>query len=486
MTQHFSRRGATIAMFAVGLLVVLPAAAARAAAQDPPLRILLDQSPRAIEYQLARLSDDRLARVERRADDPRYVPVYYALLTRPGLDQQLRNEAVVALTSLERATRSAVLLNALGRIAESDSSAAAPITRMLMAEPPGELAMGRGAFDIVLSDAAASSFALQAAYGARLLVDDSTEPLWTEAAARAGHRVRFLESVRFLPVSPAAEGVRRQLVPLVQGIASDGPEIQEQVAAIHALVALRPDAATFLLLGTHLTTVRDPAISMAAIRGMFSVPETTWPVSSISPLVRALLARVAQIAPDARTEPDAIDAIQLAERLTATLPARDASSARAELRALGVRVVRIEALAEQVSFDLRWFAVEAGKPVQIVFVNPDAMPHNVVVGAPGSLETLGNLGGAMSMPSDPEAKPFVPDVPEVLQATRLVKQGETERLAFDAPQTPGEYVFVCTFPGHWTRMYGVMLVVPNLEVWEAARTVPTDPMTRQPFPSERH
>ena len=486
MTQHSSRRGATLAAFAVGLLVVLPAAPVRAAAQDPPIRILLDQSPRAIDYQLARLSDDRLACVERRADDPRYVPVYYALLTRPGLDQQLRDEAMDALTSLERVTRSAVLLNALGRIAASDDSAAAPVTRMLLAEPSAELAKGRASFDVVLSDAAASPFALRAAYGARLLADDSTEPLWTEAAARPGHRVRLLESVRFLPVNPATEGVRRQLVPLVQSIASDGPETQEQVAAIHALVALRPDAATFLLLGTHLTTVRDPAVSMAAIRGMSSVPEKTWPVSSLSPLVRALLDRVTQIAPDARTEPDAIDAIQLAERLTAMLPATDAPAARAELRALGVRVVRIEALVEQVSFDLRWFAVEAGKPVQIVFVNPDAMPHNVVVGAPGSLETLGNLGGAMPMPSDPKARPFVPDVPEVLQATRLIKQGETERLGFVAPQTAGEYVFVCTFPGHWTRMYGVMLVVPNLEAWEAARTVPTDPMTRQPFSSERH
>ena len=30
-------------------------------------------------------------------------------------------------------------------------------------------------------------------------------------------------------------------------------------------------------------------------------------------------------------------------------------------------------------------------------------------------------------------------------------------------QKPGEYNFVCTFPGHWVRMYGVMLVVPSLD-----------------------
>jgi plastocyanin len=148
-------------------------------------------------------------------------------------------------------------------------------------------------------------------------------------------------------------------------------------------------------------------------------------------------------------------------------------------------VVRIEAKPEQVAFDLRWFVVEAGKPVQVVFFNPDAMPHNVVIGAPGSLELIGTQGGAMPMPTDPAVKAFVPDVPQVIAATPLVTQGNTSRLGFMAPTTPGEYVFVCTFPGHWVRMYGVMLVVPDLDAWEAAPTAPTDPMTKQPLASQR-
>jgi hypothetical protein len=35
-------------------------------------------------------------------------------------------------------------------------------------------------------------------------------------------------------------------------------------------------------------------------------------------------------------------------------------------------------------------------------------------------------------------------------------------------------------------MYGVMLVVPDLEAWEAKPTVPTDPMTQLPFTSRRN
>jgi azurin len=88
------------------------------------------------------------------------------------------------------------------------------------------------------------------------------------------------------------------------------------------------------------------------------------------------------------------------------------------------------------------------------------------------------------MPTDPDAKAFVPDLPAVLQATKLLREGETERLGFTAPSAPGEYIFVCTFPGHWVRMYGVMLVVESLDAFDAKPTVPTDPMTKQPFTSK--
>jgi azurin len=54
----------------------------------------------------------------------------------------------------------------------------------------------------------------------------------------------------------------------------------------------------------------------------------------------------------------------------------------------------------------------------------------------------------MPMPSDPAVKPYVPAGPLVVQATGLVKEGETERLNFTAPSATGEYVFACTFPGH--------------------------------------
>ena len=89
------------------------------------------------------------------------------------------------------------------------------------------------------------------------------------------------------------------------------------------------------------------------------------------------------------------------------------------------------------------------------------------------------------MPTDPDAKAFVPDLPAVLSSTRLVKEGETERLGFTAPKTPGERYLRLHVSRPLGPHVGVMLVVDKLEAWEAKPTVPIDPMTKQPFAAKQ-
>ena len=113
------------------------------------------------------------------------------------------------------------------------------------------------------------------------------------------------------------------------------------------------------------------------------------------------------------------------------------------------------------------------------------MPHNLLFARPKSLQDVVNAAAAMPMPTDPGARPYVPRMPVVLAATNLLSEGDTERLNFTAPAEAGEYVFLCSYPGHWVRMYGVMLVVENLEAWEAHPTAPTDPITNQPYASQK-
>ena len=52
----------------------------------------------------------------------------------------------------------------------------------------------------------------------------------------------------------------------------------------------------------------------------------------------------------------------------------------------------------------------------------------------------------MPQPTDPNVKPFVPNTPLVLHATRLLQIGETERLGFTAPSAPGNTSTCARFP----------------------------------------
>jgi azurin len=58
-------------------------------------------------------------------------------------------------------------------------------------------------------------------------------------------------------------------------------------------------------------------------------------------------------------------------------------------------------------------------------------------------------------------KNFVPELKEVLFSTPLVNSNIVYQLDFIAPDTPGDYPFICSFPGHWRMMKGVMRVTEN-------------------------
>ncbi len=120
--------------------------------------------------------------------------------------------------------------------------------------------------------------------------------------------------------------------------------------------------------------------------------------------------------------------------------------------------LRVQAVPNQMQFAPRELRAKAGRPVRIVFENPDAMPHNLVLVAAGADEEIGLLADQMA--SDPAslAKHFVPASPKVLHATPLVNPNGRAELTFTAPAQPGRYPYLCTFPGHWRIMRGVLIV----------------------------
>ncbi|SEJ62317.1 putative membrane-bound dehydrogenase domain-containing protein [Dyadobacter koreensis] len=124
-----------------------------------------------------------------------------------------------------------------------------------------------------------------------------------------------------------------------------------------------------------------------------------------------------------------------------------------------VQIVRIKAIREEMKFSVTEFTAVAGKTVEIIFENPDAMQHNIVVGKPKTTAIIGAAADKMITAKDGAEKNYVPNIPQIIAATPLVNPEQTYRLKFVVPKEVGDYPYVCTFPGHWRLMTGVMKVV---------------------------
>lgn len=109
-------------------------------------------------------------------------------------------------------------------------------------------------------------------------------------------------------------------------------------------------------------------------------------------------------------------------------------------------------------FDVTRFEVKAGSKVRLIFNNNDDMTHNVVIVAPGAADEVGTL--ALNLGLKGSEMSYVPNSPKVLFHTALIGPDATESIYFTAPTTPGEYSFICSFPGHASVMRGIIKVVP--------------------------
>lgn len=108
-------------------------------------------------------------------------------------------------------------------------------------------------------------------------------------------------------------------------------------------------------------------------------------------------------------------------------------------------------------FDITKFEIKAGSKVRLIFGNNDDMTHNVVVVAPGAADEVGNL--ALKLGLKGAEMNYVPNSAKVLFHTKLLQPDEIESIYFNAPATPGEYPFICSFPGHASVMKGIIKVV---------------------------
>ena len=122
------------------------------------------------------------------------------------------------------------------------------------------------------------------------------------------------------------------------------------------------------------------------------------------------------------------------------------------------QVIVLNTLKDVMKYDKELITAKAGTTIQIVLNNPDFMQHNLLLLKPGTMEAVG--AAADKLASDPNGQEmnYVPQMPEVLAATPLINTGGSYTLTIKLPNTPGDYPYICTFPGHWRIMKGILRV----------------------------
>lgn len=113
----------------------------------------------------------------------------------------------------------------------------------------------------------------------------------------------------------------------------------------------------------------------------------------------------------------------------------------------------VPAVKNAMAYEVERIEAPAGATVRLVMDNrtttSPAMVHNVVV-----LENeraINRVGrAAAGVPNN------IPDDPAVLHFTPLAGPGERTAVVFTMPP-PGEYPFLCTYPGHFQSMQGILV-----------------------------
>jgi azurin len=120
--------------------------------------------------------------------------------------------------------------------------------------------------------------------------------------------------------------------------------------------------------------------------------------------------------------------------------------------------LQIATLGNTMLYDKTTLSVPTGTMVHLTLKNNSSPPgvlHNWVLVKPG---TEANVASAGLMLGEP-AGYFDVGNTNALAHTPLAKPGETVEVTFTAP-APGDYPYICTLPGHYTMMKGVLTVTP--------------------------
>jgi len=141
-------------------------------------------------------------------------------------------------------------------------------------------------------------------------------------------------------------------------------------------------------------------------------------------------------------------------------PAPPAAPAAPPAEGGDVAKLKLGVIPFVMKFDKAELTVKAGQKVMLLFQNEKCvLQHNFLLLKPGTRDAVGAL--ADKMLADPQglAKQYVPESDAVIaKGNKLIGIAQSDLIEFTAPAEPGDYPYICTFPGHWRLMNGVLKV----------------------------
>ena len=120
-------------------------------------------------------------------------------------------------------------------------------------------------------------------------------------------------------------------------------------------------------------------------------------------------------------------------------------------------VINLGTRKGDIRFDKEVLEVKPGQKIKIIFKNTDEMAHNIVFCKKGTdTKKIGEL--ALKMGEEGIKKGYVPESDKILWSMPMILPGKTGEMYFKAPDKPVMLPYVCTLPGHYLKMVGMLYV----------------------------
>ncbi len=150
----------------------------------------------------------------------------------------------------------------------------------------------------------------------------------------------------------------------------------------------------------------------------------------------------------------------------------------------------ISAIRTQMNYDVQSFTVKPGAKIKLTFRNPDELPHNLIICTPGASKGQDKgqelVKAVLALGAKGEELGWEPKShPRILHSSGMIQPGKETIVWFQAPEKEGKYPYVCTYPGHFTLMNGVMNVSKRAAVGIVRGKPRSDPFYTTPSMRQR-